>query len=176
MLNQISTLPLVADVQVVGAAFQMATAVIAAIIGMITFRYTKRQSALALINENNSLANLVNATILQSEQARETLGRLHNFVVGCPDDAILFMYLNYVHNTFRMYQIGAITSQVWQDTLSSCACMMGRLRRDQLEGLLSRGYERAFQVAVLARYDANVAAGETQYQHDKRRPQLAVVR
>lgn len=47
----------------------MATAVIAAIIGMITFRYTKRQSALTLINENNSLANLVNATILQSEQA-----------------------------------------------------------------------------------------------------------
>jgi hypothetical protein len=102
MLNQISTLPLVADIQVVGATFQMATAVIAAIIGMITFRYTKRQSALALINENNSLANLVNATILQSEQARETLGRLHNFVVGCADDAILFMYLNYVHNTLTM--------------------------------------------------------------------------
>jgi hypothetical protein len=32
--------------------------------------------------------------------------------------------------------------------------MMGRLRRDQLEGLLSRGYEPAFKRAVLARYDA----------------------
>jgi hypothetical protein len=54
--------------------------------------------------------------------------------------------------------------------------MMGRLRRDQLEGLLSRGYERAFQTAVLARYGANAPADEMQYQHDKRRPQLAVVR
>lgn len=54
--------------------------------------------------------------------------------------------------------------------------MMGRLRRDQLEGLLSRGYERAFQAAVLARYHANVPTEEAQYQHDKRRPQLAVVR
>jgi hypothetical protein len=75
-------------------------------------------------------------------------------VVGCPDDAILFMYLNYVHNTFRTHQIGAVSAHVWRDTLASCVTMMGRLRRDQLEGLLSRGYEPAFKRAVLARYDA----------------------
>ena len=65
-------------------------------IGLVTFRYTRRQNALTLINQNNSLANLVNSTILQSEQAGQTLGKLHSFVVGCPDDAILFMYLNYI--------------------------------------------------------------------------------
>lgn len=31
--------------------------------------------------------------------------------------------------------------------------MVGRLRRDQLERLLSCGYKLAFQTAVLARYD-----------------------
>lgn len=30
---------------------------------------------------------------------------------------------------------------------------MSGLRRDQLQGLLSRGYEQAFQAAVLASYD-----------------------
>ena len=43
---------------------------------LVTFRYTRRQNALTLINQNNSLANLVNSTILQSEQARQTLGKL----------------------------------------------------------------------------------------------------
>jgi hypothetical protein len=148
-------------IQVIGLMSQMGTALIAAVIGMITFRYTKRQSALTLINQNNSLANLVNTTILQSEHARQTLGKLHSFVVGCPDDAILFMYLNYVHNTFRMRQIGAVSAQVWLDTLASCVTMMGRLRRDQLEGLLSRGYEAAFRSAVLARYDATAATADS---------------
>src|SRR3954451_7590732 len=140
--------------QVVGTVCQMCTAVIAAGIGVVTFRYTKRQSALALINQNNTLANLVNTTIIQSEQARATLGKLHDFVVGCPDDAVLFMYLNYVHNTYRMHQIGAVSGQVWGDTLNSCANMVGRLRREQVKRLLSRGYEVGFQVEVLARYDA----------------------
>src|SRR4051794_39027519 len=140
--------------QVVGTMCQMCTAVIAASIGVVTFRYTKRQSALALINQNNTLANLVNTTIIQSEHARETLGKLHDFVVGCPDDAVLFMYLNYVHNTYRMHQIGAVSAQVWGDTLNACASMMARLRREQLQRFLSRGYEAGFQKAVLERYDA----------------------
>jgi len=143
--------------QVVGTVCQMCTAVIAAGIGVVTFRYTKRQSALSLINQNNTLANLVNTTIIQSEHARETLGKLHDFVVGCPDDAVLFMYLNYVHNTYRMHQIGAVSGQVWGDTLNACAGMVGRLRREQLGRLLSRGYEAGFQAQVLARYDAVAA-------------------
>jgi hypothetical protein len=133
------------------------TTLIAAGIGVMTFRYTQRQNALALINQNNALANLVNTTIIQSEPARETLGKLHDFIVGCPDDAVLFMYLNYVHNTYRMHQIGAVTGQVWLDTLGSCLAMIGQLRRDQVERLLSRGYEAGFQLAVLARYDAQAS-------------------
>src|SRR4051812_28711446 len=135
--------------QVVGTMCQMCTAIIAAGIGVVTFRYTKRQSALSLINQNNTLANLVNTTIVQSEHARETLGKLHDFVVGCPDDAVLFMYLNYVHNTYRMRQIGAVSAQVWTDTLAACAAMIGRLRREQVVRLLSRGYEAGFQAEVL---------------------------
>jgi len=139
--------------QVVGTLCQMCTAVIAASIGVVTFRYTKRQSALSLINQNNTLANLVNQTIINSEHARDTLGKLHDFIVGCPDDAVLFMYLNYVHNTYRMHQIGAVSCQVWRDTLGACGNMVGRLRREQLELLLSRGYEAKFSAQVLARYD-----------------------
>ncbi len=162
MLNQALAADLPATTQLIGFICQICTAFIAAVIGMVTFRYTKRQNALTLINQNNSLANLVNLAILQSEHARQTLGKLHNFVVGCPDDAILFMYLNYVHNTFRTYQIGAVSAHVWQDTLTSCVATVRRLRRDQLEGLLSRGYEPAFKRAVLARYDAiAVPAAET---------------
>ena len=67
--------------------------------GLVTFRYTKRQNALTLINQNNSLANLVSSTILQSEQAPADARKAASFVVGCPDDAILFLYLNY--NTFQ---------------------------------------------------------------------------
>jgi hypothetical protein len=139
--------------QLVGTLCQMCTAVIAASIGVVTFRYTKRQSALALINQNNTLANLVNQTIISSEHARETLSKLHDFVVGCPEDAVLFMYLNYVHNTYRMHQIGAVSDQVWGDTLAACANMVGRLRREQVELLLARGYEAGFGTEVLARYD-----------------------
>jgi hypothetical protein len=139
--------------QFVGTLCQMCTAVIAASIGVVTFRYTKRQSALALINQNNTLANLVNQTVINSDHARETIGRLHDFIVGCPDDAVLFMYLNYVHNTYRMHQIGAVSDQVWRDTLTACGNMVGRLRREQVEKLLSRGYEAKFGAAVLARFD-----------------------
>jgi hypothetical protein len=139
--------------QLVGTACQMCTAVIAAGIGVVTFRYTKRQSALALINHNNTLANLVNQTVIGSEDARDTLGKLHDFIVGCPDDAVLFMYLNYVHNTYRMREIGAVSSQVWRDTLAACGNMIGRLRREQVEKLLSRGYETRFTEQVLARFD-----------------------
>lgn len=153
MPNAPALAELSAAVQLFGSICQMCTALVAVAIAVITFRYTKRQNALALINQNNTLANLVNSTIIQSDHARQTLGKLNDFVVGCPDDAVLFMYLNYVHNTFRMHQIGAVSAQVWMDTLASCAAMMGRLRRDQLERLLSRGYELAFQTAVLARYD-----------------------
>src|SRR3954463_537251 len=134
--------------QVVGTLCQMGTAVIAASIGVVTFRYTKRQSALSLINQNNTLANLVNQTIINSEQARETLGKLHDFIVGCPDDAVLFMYLNYVHNTYRMHHIGAVSTQVGQDTLAACGNMIGRLRREQVEKLLARGYEAKFSADV----------------------------
>ncbi len=150
----------VAALQFAGSLCQVGTALIAACIGVMTFRYTRRQSALALVNQNNGLANLVNTTIIQSEQARETLGKLQDFVVGCPDDAVLFMYLNYVHNTYRMHHIGAVSRQVWLDTLVSCIGMLARLRRDQVERLLARGYEATFQRAVLARYDA--LAPETQ--------------
>ena len=153
MPNQPSLAELSAAIHLLGSVCQMSTALIAVTIAVVTFRYTKRQSTLALLSQNNSLANLVNSTIIQSEQAQETFNKLHDFIVGCPDDAVLFMYLNYVHSTFRMHQIGAVSAQVWRDTLASCVTKVGRLRRDQLEVLLSRGYELAFQAAVLARYD-----------------------
>ena len=141
MLHPSLPADLPAAIQFTTFVCQICTTLIAAVIGLVTFRYPKPQNALALINQNNALANLVNSTILQSEQAQQTLGKLHSFVVGCPDDAILFMYLNYVHNTFRMRQIGAVSAQVWRDTLASCVTIIGGLSRDQLERLLSRGYE-----------------------------------
>lgn len=144
---------LVGIAQFAGLLCQMITAVIAVAIAVVTFRFTRRQNTLTLINQNNTLANLVNATLIQSPEARAALGKLHNFVVGCPDDAVLFMYLNYVHNTYRTYAVGAISEQVWADTLASCATMMSRLQRSQVEQLLSRGYEAPFRAALLARYD-----------------------
>jgi hypothetical protein len=59
------------------------------------------------------------------------------------------MYLNYVHNTYRMRQIGAVNQQVWQDTLSACASTLRGLRREQIERLLARGYEAQFQAELL---------------------------
>ena len=144
--------------QVLSTAFQICTALIAVSIAVMTFRYTKRQSALTLINHNNQLANLVNSTIINSEEAREALGKLQSVIVGCPDDAVLFMYLNYVHNTYRMRRIGAVSPQVWKDTLASCVKMVSRLRREQLVLLLSRGYEGEFQSSVLARFDTTRGA------------------
>ena len=88
MLNQTLPADLPATIQLTGFICQICTTLIAAVIGLVTFRYTRRQNALTLINQNNSLANLVNSTILQSEQAQQTLGKLHSVVVGCPDDAI----------------------------------------------------------------------------------------
>lgn len=150
MLNQTMLAGVADALQLVGPACQMMTAAVAAAIGIITYRYTRRQNALTLINHNNMLANLMNSTIIQSEEARQALRRLHDPVVGCPDDAVLFIYLNYVHNTFRMHRIGAVTAQVWRDTLAACVAMTCRLNPDQLERLLSRGYEDGFRTALLA--------------------------
>src|SRR4051794_11372170 len=44
--------------QFLSTVCQICTALIAATIGVVTFRYTKQQSALTLINQNNSLANV----------------------------------------------------------------------------------------------------------------------
>lgn len=152
MLPHASLSELASIAQFAGSMCQVGTAIIAVGIGLMTFRYTKRQSTLSLGHQNNTLANLVNTTIINSEAARQSWGKLQDCIVGSPDDAILFMYLNYVHNTYRMRQIGAVSAQLWQDTLSSCVAMLGRLRRDQLVRLLARGYEAGFQSAVLARY------------------------
>src|SRR4051794_3207494 len=144
---------LIALIHCAGSFCQVGTALIAATIGAVTYRYTRRQSALALISQNNALANLVNTTIINSREARDVFGKLQDVIVGCPDDAVLLMYLNYVHNTYRMHRIGAVSAQVWRDTLNSCTAMVGRLRREQVQALLSRGYEAGFQAAVLTGYD-----------------------
>lgn len=144
---------LIAAIRLIGPFCQVGTAVIAASIGAVTYRFTRRQNALALANQNNALANLVHTTVIHSEEARQTFGKLHDCIVGSPDDAVLLMYLNYVHNTYRMHQIGAVSAQVWGDTLGACANMVGRLRREQVQRLLARGYEAGFQAEVLARYD-----------------------
>jgi hypothetical protein len=140
-------------ISTVGSICQIGTALIAAVIGVFTYRYTKRQSALGLINQTNTLANLVNTTLIQSPQARDVLTRLQPSIVGSPDDAVLFLYLNYVHNTFRTRRIGAISGKVWSDTLDSCVTLVSGLERQQVTRLLARGYELEFQRAVLARYD-----------------------
>ncbi len=153
---------LIAVVHCAGSLCQIGTALIAAIIGTVTYRYTRRQSALALISQNNALANLVNTTVITSQEARDTFGRLGECIVGCPDDAVLLMYLNYVHNTYRMRQIGAVSTQVWQDTLTACVRMVGRLRREQVKRLLGLGYETGFQAAVLGGYDRGAPQMEAQ--------------
>lgn len=133
---------------------QMATALIAVSIATVTYRYTKRQSALNLISQNNAMANAVNSTIIAAPEACATFSRLQNVIIGAQDDAVMFMYLNYVHNTFRMRQIGAVSERIWQDTLGSCTAVVAKLPRDQVQRFLARGYEPAFQTAVLGRLDA----------------------
>ncbi|MBV9538032.1 MAG: hypothetical protein JOY70_03755 [Acidisphaera sp.] len=139
------------ELRLISTFCQICTALVAAAIGVITFRYTRQQSTLSLINHNNGMANSVNQALLTSADARLAFGRLRTAIVGCPDDAILFMYLNYVHNTYRMHRVGAVSSQVWLDTLGSCVTVLASLRREQVVALLSRGYEEGFKQAVLSR-------------------------
>ena len=146
----------------IGTVCQMCTAMIAVAVGVVTFRYTKRQSALTLVNHNNGLANAVNSMVVASPEARSVLGKLQDPIVGSPDDAVLFMYLNYVHNTYRMRQIGAVTPQIWQDTLGACASTLRGLRREQIERLLARGYEAQFQKEVLRQVDREALVPITQ--------------
>jgi hypothetical protein len=157
MFGSMGAAQLAEMLQIAGSACQMTTAVVAVGIAMMTYRYTRRQSALTLINHNNVLANAVNQLVVQSPEARIALGRLQEPIVGCPDDAVLFMYLNYVHNVFRMHHVGSVGAQVWTDTLESCAAMLGRLSRPQVTRLLGRGYEARFQAMVLERFDARAA-------------------
>ena len=147
-----------AFLQTAGSVGQLLTAGIAVSIAVATFRHQRRQSRMSLINEGNALANLVNATVINQPAACAVLGRLRAPVVGCPDDAVLFMYLNWAHNAWRNHRVGVIRPQVLGDTLSGCAATLAGLRRDQVVRLMSRGYERKFQDAVLARYDAAAAA------------------
>ena len=147
---------LLAMLPLISTVCQMCTAMIAVTVGVITFQYTKRQSAMTLINHNNTLANAVNTTLISSAEARGALSRLQNPIVGTPDDAVLFMYLNYVHNAFRMRQIGAVSAQVWQDTLGACVTLLRGLQREQVVRLVGRGYEARFQADVLQRFDETV--------------------
>ena len=147
-------------IQFAGSVGQVSTAVLAAGIAVRTFRHQRQQAALNLINGTNTLANLVNTTVIQSPEARAAFGRLQDPIVGVADDAILFMYLNYVHNTFRTFKAGAVTPAVWSDTLDSCAGMTARLQRTQLERLLARGYEMEFRAQVLARHDRAMRRGK----------------
>ena len=75
MIANLFTAELTSHLQLFGTICQAGTAVIAAMIGVIAYRDTKRQSALSLINQDNGLANLVTSTIIQSEAARATLGK-----------------------------------------------------------------------------------------------------
>lgn len=100
--------------------------------------------------------------VVASPEARSVLGKLQDPIVGSPDDAVLFMYLNYVHNTYRMRQIGAVTPQIWQDTLGACASTLRGLRREQIERLLARGYEAQFQKEVLRQVDREALVPITQ--------------
>ena len=145
---------MISNLQFAGPTAQIMTTVIAVVIASLTYRHQRRQNILNLINQNNALANLVNTTIIQCPDARGVLGRAEDCIVGCPDDAILFLYLNYVHNTFRTYRIGIISRQVWTDTLAGSVGRLQGLSRDQVERLLARGYERAFQTAILAAHAA----------------------
>ncbi len=61
MVSDIEWAGLLAMASIIGPVCQMGTTVIAAAVGVVTFRYTRRQSALALINQTNNLANIVTA-------------------------------------------------------------------------------------------------------------------
>ena len=157
-MSQIALHNLSVLLQTAGSIGQLLTAGIALSIGIATFRHQRRQNRMSLINESNALANLVNATIINQPGACAVLARLRDPIVGCPDDAVLFMYLNWAHNIWRNYKVGAMRPQVWEDTLAGCVGTLAGLRRDQVVRLVSRGYERKFQDAVLARYDAAATA------------------
>jgi hypothetical protein len=157
-VSQIALHDLSAILQTAGSVGQLLTAGIAVSIAVATFRHQRRQSRMALINESNALANIVNATVINQPAACAVLGRLRDPIVGCPDDAVLFMYLNWAHNMWRNYKVGAMRPQVWEDTLAGCIGTLAGLRRDQVVRLVSRGYERKFQDEVLARYDVTAAA------------------
>ena len=103
------------------------------------------------------MANAVNSTIITAPEACAAFSRLQDVIIGAQDDAVMFMYLNYVHNTFRMRQIGAVSERVWQDTLRSCTSVVSKLPREQVRRFLARGYEPGFQSAILARFDAGSA-------------------
>ena len=156
-MSQIALHDLSVLLQTAGSIGQLVTAGIAVAIGLATFRHQRRQSRMMLINEGNALANQVNATIVNQPGACAVLARLRDPIVGCPDDAVLFMYLNWAHNVWRTHRAGAMRAQVWQDTLAGCVGTLASLRRDQVVRLVSRGYERKFQDEVLARYDASAA-------------------
>ena len=153
-MSQIALHDLSAILQTAGSIGQLLTAGIALSIGIATYRHQRRQNRMSLINESNALANHVNATVINHPAACAVLGRLRDPIVGCPDDAVLFMYLNWAHNVWRTYKVGAMRPQVWQDTLAGCVGTLSSLRRDQVVRLVPRGYERGFQNAVLGRYDA----------------------
>lgn len=130
-------------VQAAVPALKAVTTWIEAAVSGVTPRHQRR---LAPLHGGGALTRLASATAAAP-------ARPHGPMPGNPDEAALLTCLASVHDAWRNRQARVIRDQVWRNALTGCEDMLVRLRRDQVERLLSRGYDRRFQTAVLVRYD-----------------------
>jgi hypothetical protein len=142
--------------QWVGAAGQAVTALLALLIALMTYRYTKRQNTITLIKYLNDMVNDFNKAVIGSEAAQHVVSGLRQPIVNQPDDSIVFLYLNFLHTSFRMAAAGLIESGLSDATMANGVHYLIKLKRDEIERFLSRGYEPAFRAAVLKSYDSLV--------------------
>ncbi len=97
--------------EAVSAIGSLATASAAVAIAIRAHMFAKRQTDLTLVNQNNSMANEFNQMMVNSESARQIMSKFRTPIIGSPHDAIMFMYLNYVHNAYRTNKTGANVRQ-----------------------------------------------------------------
>lgn len=114
----------------------------------MTYRYTKRQTAVAMLAALNSSWNQNNSLILMSEAARDASEQFRTPVRSTPFDAMVFNYLNTYEQTFNLHNIGIINERDYQIHMFNAVNTFSKVSDVELNQFLNRGYSESFKEAL----------------------------
>jgi len=138
--------------EMVGALGQIMTALVATYVAYITYRYTKRQSNATIIKNLNDMVNEFNKACML-ETNKEAVAIFRKSIIDPSTDALVFIYLNFLHTTHAMHRGKLIANDSYLSTMTNGISFLQNIDKGDLEKFLSRGYEYDFKEKVLEMFN-----------------------